>query len=78
MAKRNEPTEVVEGQAPDIQHIKKRLDLLDQRLDNMDSMVSAIAERVLSQLVTINITCPHCGKHVEISVVGSPKRGQPR
>jgi len=73
LAEENEPVEVAEEQALDIQHIKTRLDMLDQRLDNIDSIVTAVAERVMSQLVTLNITCPHCGKDVEIAVVGSQK-----
>jgi len=68
-----EPVEVEEEQALEIQRIKQRLDMLDDRLDNIDSMVTAVAERVLSQLVTLTITCPHCGKDVEIAVVGSQK-----
>ena len=73
MAEVDEPAEVDEKQAEDIQHINQRLDMLDQRLDNIDSMVSAVAERVMSQLVTLIITCPHCGKDVEVAVVGSQK-----
>ncbi len=73
LAEENEPVEVAEEQALDIQHIKTRLDMLDQRLDNIDSIVTAVAERVMSQLVTLNITCPHCGKDVEIAIVGSQK-----
>ena len=69
----DEPVRVAEEQALDIQRIKQRLDLLDQRLDSIDSMVTAVAERVMSQLVTLNITCPHCGKNIEIAVVGSQK-----
>ena len=69
----DESVRVAEEQAIDIQRIKQRLDMLDQRLDNIDSMVTAVAERVLSQLVTLNITCPHCGKSVEIAVVGNQK-----
>ncbi|MBI4302794.1 MAG: hypothetical protein HY665_00435 [Chloroflexi bacterium] len=72
MAKEKESTTLAEEQA-DIQHLQKRLDLLDQRLDNIDSMVSAVAERVLSQLITITITCPHCHKDVEIAIIGSQK-----
>jgi len=68
-----EPVEVEEEQVLEIQRIKQRLDMLDDRLDNIDSMVTAVAERVLSQLVTLTITCPHCGKDVEIAVVGSQK-----
>jgi len=73
LAERDEPVSVAEEQASDIQRIKKRLDMLDQRLDNIDSMVTAVAERVMSQLVTLNITCPHCGKDIEIAIVGSQK-----
>jgi hypothetical protein len=61
------------GQAQDIQKMKQQVEMLDQRLDNIDSMVSAVAERVMSQLVSLNLTCPHCGKPIEIAVVGSQK-----
>ena len=76
MAEKDETVVVAEEQALDMQRIKQRLDMLDQRLDNIDSMVSAVAERVMSQLVTLNITCSHCGKDIEIAIVGSqrPKR----
>ena len=73
LAEGDEPTKVAEEQALDIEHIKNRLDMLDNRLDNIDSMVTVVAERVMSQLVTLSITCPHCGKNVEISVVGNQK-----
>ena len=63
-------------QARVIKHIEGRLDLLDQRLDNIDSTVSAVAERVMSQSITMNITCPHCGKNIEIAIVSSRKPGR--
>ena len=73
MVEGDEPIGVAEEQALDIERIKQRLDMLDQRLDNIDSMVTAVAERAMSQLITLNITCPHCGKDVEIAIVGSQK-----
>ncbi len=73
LAKGDEPVEVTEEQALDTQQTKKRLDMLDQRLDNIDSMVTAVAERVMNRLITLNITCPHCGKDIEIAIVGSQK-----
>ena len=73
MVEGDEPIGVAEEQALDIQRIKQRLDMLDQRLDNIDSMVTAVAERVMSQLVALNITCPHCDKDIEIAIVGSQK-----
>lgn len=54
-----------------IENIKRRLDMLDQRLDDIDSMVSAVIERVMSQPIAIGITCPHCNKTVEITLIGN-------
>ncbi len=76
MAEGDDPAEAAEKQALAIQHVEKRLDMLDQRLDNIDSMGTAVAERVMSQLITLNIACPHCGKDVEIAIVGSQKPGR--
>ncbi|MDP2730453.1 MAG: hypothetical protein Q8O55_08215 [Dehalococcoidales bacterium] len=73
MAEIDDTTEKAKEQALDIQRIKQRLDTLDLRLDNIDSMVTAVAERVMSQLVTLDITCPHCGKSVEIAIVGNQR-----
>ena len=69
----NKPSLVAQEQALDIKNIKRRLDMLDQRLDNIDSMVTAVAERVMSQPITLNITCPHCGSNIEIAIIGSGK-----
>ena len=73
MAKENEPGGVGQEQVLDVEHIKRRLDMLDQRLDSIDSMVTAVAERVMNQPITLNITCPHCGKNIEITILGSEK-----
>lgn len=64
---------VTKEQAQDIQRIKSRLDMLDQRLDNIDSMVTAVAERIMTQPITLNIICPHCGKNMEIALIGKEK-----
>ena len=73
MAEENEPTVIDEERALEVQRINKRLDMLDQRLDNIDSMVTAVAERVMSQPITLNVVCPHCGRNMEIAVIGSQK-----
>jgi hypothetical protein len=59
--------------ASDIQRLKERQDMLDERLDNIDSTVTAVAERVMNRLITVIITCPHCGKNIEIALIGSQK-----
>lgn len=57
----------------EIAKLTKRIDLMDQRLDNIDSMVTAVAERVMSQPIVMLITCPHCHKNIEITMVGTGK-----
>jgi len=49
LVQENEPSVMGQDQAPDIERIKRRLDMLDHRLDNIDSMVTAVAERVMKQ-----------------------------
>ena len=70
MAKKDKVGAVDEKHGVDMGHVERRLDMLDQRLDNIDSTVSAIVERVMSQPVTLNITCPNCGKNIEVAVIG--------
>ena len=53
--------------------LKRRLEVLDQRLDNIDSVVTAVVERVMSQPVTVSVTCPHCGKTVEFALIGKER-----
>ena len=61
------------GNDANIQQIEARLDAFDRRLDNIDSMVTAVAERVMSRPMVINVTCPHCGKNMEIALIGTQK-----
>jgi len=73
LAKKNKPSVVGQEQVVDIEHIKRRLDMLDQRLDNIDSIVTAVAERLMNQPIALNITCPNCGKNIEIAIIGTQK-----
>ena len=73
MAKKDRPTVINREQEVDIERIKQRLDLLDQRLDNIDSILSAVAERVMKQPIALIITCPRCGKNIEIAILGNAK-----
>ena len=73
MAQENESSVVGQEQALDIEQIKRRLDMLDQRLDSIDSMVTAVAERVMRQPITFTVTCPDCGRNIEIAIIGSEK-----
>jgi len=62
-----------ETQANDLEKIAKRLDMLDNRLDNIDSIVSAVAERVMKQPITFNVTCNRCGHKIEVALIGVEK-----
>jgi len=63
------------AQEQEIENIKRRLGMLDRRLDDIDSMVSAVIERVMSQPITINVTCPNCGKNMDVALIGNKKPG---
>jgi len=73
LAKKQRPLVVSDERTEEVERLKKRLDMLDDRLDNIDSMVTAVAERVMSRPITLNMICPHCGKGVEIDIIGNEK-----
>jgi hypothetical protein len=73
LAKKEELKQVNEESTPDIEQIIKRLDMLDRRFDNVDSIVSVVAERVMKQPITLNITCSKCGQKIEIALIGTEK-----
>ena len=56
-----------------MEQVDKRLEMLDQRLDNIDSVVTALVERIMSQPVTIEVTCPKCGSGIQIMLTSSTK-----
>jgi hypothetical protein len=62
-----------EAQVNNLEKIEQRLDMLDERMDNIDSIVSAVAERVMKQPITFNVTCNKCGNKIEIALIGIEK-----
>ena len=68
-----EDTRETREESAEVNHLKKRLDLLDDRLDNLDTMVTAVVERVMSQPISLNVTCPRCGHVMEIVLSGVHK-----
>lgn len=75
MAKKKNPYPTGQEGMQSMDKLDKRLDMLDQRLDSIDSVVSAVVERVMSQPLALGITCPGCGKSMEISLIGNMKPG---
>ena len=62
-----------EARANALEKIEKRLEMLDDRIDNIDSIVSAVAERVMQQPITFNVTCNKCGHKIEVALIGVEK-----
>jgi len=46
----------------------RRLDMLDDRLDNMDSILTSLVERVMARPLLMEVTCPNCGQNVQINI----------
>jgi tetrahydromethanopterin S-methyltransferase subunit G len=52
----------------DIGQLIKRLDMLDERLDSMDSIVTSLIERVMGRPLVLEVTCPNCGQTVQVHI----------
>ena len=52
----------------DMGQLIKRLDMLDERLDAMDSIVTSLIERVMGRPLVMEVTCPNCGQTIQINV----------
>jgi tRNA(Ser,Leu) C12 N-acetylase TAN1 len=76
LAKQDEKEKDNDTTVPDMERIIQRLDMLDRRLDSVDSIVSAVAERVMRQPITFNVTCSKCGQKIEIAILGTEKPGR--
>ncbi len=64
---RTDPAEKVNHDR-DMGLLVKRLDMLDERLDNMDSIVTSLVERVMGRPLVMEINCPNCGQTVQVNV----------
>jgi len=51
--------------------ISKRLDLLDERFDSIDSIITSLVERVMEKPLTLEITCPKCGQAIQIDITSN-------
>jgi rubrerythrin len=66
--------EEAEKQLDKLAHMEKRLEMMYKRIDQLDSTVSALIERVMRQpVITIEVTCPKCGSNVHVSMTGNAR-----
>ncbi len=56
------------NQDRDTGQLIKRLDMLDERLDNMDSIVTSLVERVMGRPLVMEVTCPNCGQTIQVNI----------
>ncbi len=56
-----------------IEQVSRRLDMLDGRLDNMDSVITSLVERVMERPLTIEVTCPKCGQTIQINITSNTR-----
>jgi len=54
-----------------IGQINRRLEMLDGRLDNMDSVITSLVERVMEKPLTLEITCPKCGQAIQVNITSN-------
>ena len=57
----------------DTERINKRLDTLDLRLDNIDSIMTSLVERVMQQPLSLEVSCPKCGQAIQVSIMSKTK-----
>lgn len=57
-----------------IARMERKLEMMYKRIDQLDTMVSTLIERVMRQpVITIEITCPKCGSNVHVSMSGNAR-----
>ncbi len=57
----------------DIEQLSRRVKMLDDRLDNLDSIVTTLVQRVMEKPLTIELTCPKCSQQIEVNITSSTR-----
>ncbi|TFH35934.1 MAG: hypothetical protein E4G93_02945 [Dehalococcoidia bacterium] len=71
--KRERGQDVPAQSRPDVEQITRRVKMLDDRLDNLDSIVTTLVQRVMEKPLTIELTCPKCSQQIEINITSSTR-----
>jgi len=56
-----------------IKQVDRHLKMLEGRLDNMDSIITSLVERVMQQPLTLEISCPKCGQTIQINITSNAR-----
>ncbi len=66
--------EDAEKQLDKLAQMEKRLEMMYKRIDQLDTMVTTLVERVMRQpVMTIEVKCPKCGSDVHVALTGNTK-----
>lgn len=57
----------------ELEQLTRRVKMLDDRLDNLDSIVTTLVQRVMDKPLTIELTCPKCSQLIEVSITSSTR-----
>ncbi len=56
-----------------MEQVSRRLAMLDERLDNLDSVVTSLVEKVMRPPLVMEISCPKCGQVIQINVTSNAR-----
>jgi len=72
LAARRERNQSPQSQSQaDLEQIGRRVKMLDDRLDNLDSIVTSLVHRVMEKPLTLEITCPNCSQTFEVNITSN-------
>ncbi len=70
---RETDSEGATGSHAEIEQLARRVKMLDDRLDNIDSIVTTLVQRVMEKPLSIEVTCPKCAQQIEINITSSTR-----
>ena len=71
--KRDRGSDSVGHGRAELEQLNRRVKMLDDRLDNLDSIVTTLVQRVMEKPLTIEVTCPKCSQQIEINITSSTR-----
>ena len=57
----------------EMEQLTRRVKMLDERLDNLDSIVTTLVQRVMEKPLTIELTCPKCSQQIEVNITSTTR-----
>jgi hypothetical protein len=71
--KREKTATTTTGGSEQLEQLARRVKMLDDRLDNLDSIVTSLVQRVMEKPLTLEIHCPKCGSQIELGITSNAR-----